>query len=89
MKSLSIKIPLSIAQTMDERAELNPMWLSDFVNDKLYNVVPDKPIQELTYVYTFKINTTTHRQVKLKAIEHNLPMNEFVGRLLAEYYGSY
>jgi hypothetical protein len=86
MKSLSIKIPLSIAQKMDERAELNPMWLTDFIKDYIDLNAPEQPIQELTYNYTFKIGDSIHKQVKLKAIDCNLPMNDLVGRLIAEYY---
>ena len=87
MKTLTVKIPLSIAQKMDDRAELNPNYLEGFIVSHLNNTdILDKPIQELSYNYTFKIDKDVHKMVKLKSIELELPMNELVGRLLAKYY---
>lgn len=87
MKSLTIKIPLSVAKIMDDKAQLNPVWLSRFIEDFLPHLeVPKQPIQELTFNYTFKIDEFAHKQIKIKAIECDLPMNEMIGRLLANYY---
>ena len=87
MKSLNVKIPLSVAQRMDDNAQLNPIFLTQFITDNLSYVYSlDKPINELSYNYTFKIDTDLHKAVKLIAFEADLPMNELVGRLLAKFY---
>jgi hypothetical protein len=86
MKSINVKIPLSIAQAMDDRAQLNPHYLTYFINAYIGKPVPEQPIQELTYNYTFKVEDSTHKAAKLKSIESNMAMNEIIGRLLAAYY---
>lgn len=87
MKSLNVKIPLSVAQRMDDNAQLNPIYLTQFIIDNLTYVYSlDKPINELSYNYTFKIDTDLHKSIKLIALEADLPMNELVGRLLAKFY---
>lgn len=87
MKSISIKIPVSIAQRMDDNAQLNPVYLTQFIIDNLHQDDSlDKPISELCYNYTFKIGDDFHKLIKLKAIELELPMNEMVGRMFSKYY---
>jgi hypothetical protein len=86
MKSLTIKIPLTIAQSMDDRGQLNPRWATNFVITYMNKPLPDQPIQEFTFNYTFKVEDDLHRTLKLKSFEQNIPMNELIGRLLATYY---
>ena len=94
MKSLNIKIPLSIAKEMDDRGQLNPAFISAFIKNNLWTVDGnkelDKPIKEMSYNYTFKIDSDLHKTIKLISIQIGLPMNELVGRLLQAYYkGTY
>ena len=87
MKSLNIKIPVPVAQRMDDNAQLNPVYLTQFIIENIdrdYSL--DKPISELCYNYTFKIDDGFHKLIKLKAIELDLPMNDLVGRLLVKFY---
>ena len=87
MKSLNVKIPLPIAERMDDNAQLNPIFLTQFITDNLSYVYSlDKPINELSYNYTFKIDTDLHKSIKLIALEADLPMNELIGRLLVKFY---
>ena len=87
MKSLNIKIPISDAQDMDDNAQLNPIYLTEFITANLDQAdCLDKPISDLCYNYTFKIDDDFHKLIKLKAIEVDLPMNDIVGRLLAKFY---
>lgn len=88
MKSLNIKIPLSIAQQLDDNAQLNPEYLTGFLVSHLSygSTIKNHKLEGLMYNYTFKAPKDLHRMVKLKAIELDLPMNEFAGRLLAYYY---
>ena len=88
MKSLNIKIPLSIAEQMSNGATLNPSYITSFIVTNLHQTdsVLDSPIKELSYNYTFKVPADLHTTVKLKSVEKGLPMNELVGRLLSNYY---
>ena len=87
MKSLNVKIPLPVAQLMDDNAQLNPVYLTEFINANLSHADSlEKPISDLCYNYTFKIDNKLHKTIKLKAIELDLPMNDLVGRLLVKFY---
>lgn len=86
LKSLNIKLPMTIMLDMDDRARLNPNWVGHFIKRNKHNKLEEKPIQELTYTYTFKIHPELHKELKLLSIEHNMPMNEYVGRLFDQYY---
>ena len=87
MKSLNVKIPLPIAQLMDDNAQLNPIYLTEFITANLDHADSlDKPISDICYNYTFKIDNKLHKTIKLKALEVDLPMNDLVGRLLAKFY---
>ena len=88
MKTINIKIPLDIAQDLDDRARLNPQWLTSFivVNWSYVSLVTDKPVVGMAYNYSFKVDDDIHKMVKLKAVELDLPMNELLGRLLQRFY---
>lgn len=87
MKSLNIKIPIADAQLMDDNAQLNPTYLTEFITATLIHADSlDKPISDMCYNYTFKIDDKLHKTIKLKALEVNLPMNDLVGRLIEKYY---
>lgn len=86
MKSLSVKIPVDIAKQLDDNAQLNPRWMSGFLIINMKKKVPDSPAEGLMVNYTCKIDDLLHKHVKLQAIENDLPINEFVARLLVKYY---
>ena len=88
MKTINIKIPLDIAQDLDDRARLNPEWLTSFIlaNWPHVDLVMDKPVKGLSSNYAFKVEDDLHKMIKLKAVELDIPMNELLGRLLQQYY---
>ena len=87
MKSLNVKIPITIAQHMDDNEQLNPIYLTEFITANIRHADSlEKPISDLCYNYTFKIDNKLHKTIKLKAIELDLPMNDLVGRLLVKFY---
>ena len=87
MKSLNVKIPILDAQLMDDNAQLNPIYLTEFITANLSHADRlDKPISDLCYNYTFKIDNDLHKTIKMKALEVDLPMNDLVGRLIEKYY---
>lgn len=71
---------------MDDKARLNPSWIAGFLILNKNKPAPENPVKGLTYNYTFKIDEVLHKEIKLLAIENDLPINEFVGRLLEKYY---
>lgn len=86
MKSLSIKIPVKMAVDMDDNNNLNPVYLKDFINRYKDCEFSNEPCPGLTLPYTFKIDAESHRAIKLAAIGHEMAMNEFICRLLQQYY---
>jgi len=88
MKTINIKIPLNIAQDLDDNARLNPQWLTSFIlaNWSQVSIVIDKPVEGLSYNYSFKVDDKLHKMVKLKAVELDIPMNDLLGRLLQIFY---
>lgn len=86
MKSITVKIPLSIATKLDQEGHLNPSFLSSFIEENVSKEIPKEPSGELTLNYTFKIKSELHTQAKITSIGHNIAMNEFIGRLLRAYY---
>jgi predicted HicB family RNase H-like nuclease len=77
---------MKIAQQLDDKAQLNPSWLSGFLIINKEKKVPKEPVQGLCMNYTFKIDSLLHKHIKLIAIENDLPVNEFIARLLEKYY---
>jgi predicted HicB family RNase H-like nuclease len=77
---------MKIAQQMDDKAQLNPSWIAGFLIINKEKKVPQQPVQGLCMNYTCKIDSLLHKHIKLIAIEHDLPINEFVARLLEKYY---
>lgn len=71
---------------MEDNEHINPIYMNKFFHNYLGCDLPQEPVTGLSINYTFKIGVTTHKTIKLKAIEHDLPMNEFLGRLIAKYY---
>lgn len=88
MKTINVKIPVEIACDMDNRARLNPQWLTTFImaNWSYVGLVQDTPIKDLTYNYSFKVPAELHKLIKLQSTEMDIPMNELIGRLLARFY---
>lgn len=86
MKTLNIKLPLSIAQQLDDKAELNAQSIGRFVASHLNTPLAKIPIQEVTLNYSFKVQDDLHRSIKLKAIDEGLAMNELIGRMFAQFY---
>lgn len=88
MKSLNIKIPFSVAKLLDDNAQLNPSFITDFIVSHIHlaEEIKDSPINEMSYQYVFKLPSEVHKTTKLKSIDLDIPMNEIIGRLLVKYY---
>lgn len=87
MKSLNIKIPLEVAQLMDNNEQLNPVYITQFIVENYNKAINlNQPIGGMCYSYTLKIDDDWHKAIRLQSFELGLPMNEMVGRLFAKYY---
>lgn len=84
-KSLSIKIPYRTMLKLEKDGNFTPRYLSNFIEEHLDQEINTKDSLELCHSYTLKIDPDLHKSIKLKAIEHNLPINEFIARLLRKY----
>jgi predicted DNA binding CopG/RHH family protein len=88
LKPINMKIPLSIAQKLDDSGQLNPQFLNSFI-DTFITIGYDslkEPITEFAFNYTFKVEEELLKRVKLEANQAGLPINEYLGRLLVRYY---
>lgn len=86
MKTLNVKVPITLGKILSDSGRLNPEWFTSFISEYIDREVTIKPDQtEFTFNYTFKIEDSLHKKLKLKAIEGDIPMNEYSGRLLLEY----
>lgn len=86
MVTINVKIPLGIAQAMDDRAQLNAQYMTFFISTYLGKDVPAEQLEGLTYNYAFKVDSSLKEVVKEKAVANKIAMNEMLGRLLAAYY---
>lgn len=88
MKTLTIKLPLSIAQSLDDRGALNPKFVSDFLSLYIYGkpVSEDDRTPDMLFTYSFKVDEHIHAMVKDEAAKQGLSIVEFVRRLFEENY---
>lgn len=89
LKTLSIKLPVSIMQQLDNAGQLNPKWVSDFLAlhmfDNLNSVTLDAT-RELVVTYSFKLSDDLHKMIKREALERDLTIIEFVRRVFQDHY---
>lgn len=89
MKTLTIKLPVSIMQLLDNNGQLNPTWVSGFISNYMFNRLTAEPREasrELLVTYTFKVNDDLHKMVKREALENDLSIVEFVRRIFEDNY---
>lgn len=89
MKTLTIKLPVSVMQLLDNSAQLNPKWVSDFIS--LYMYYDLQPLnreasRELLVTYSFKVSDDLHKSVKREALENDLSIVEFIRRIFEDNY---
>lgn len=86
MKSLSIKMPVDVAQHMDDRAELNPRHISLIITERLQDFKKADMPAGLYYGYVFKISDDLHKAIKLAATMNDMTISDFVCQLLITHY---
>lgn len=92
MRTINIKLPIDRVQEMDDRGQLNPSYIGDFVYIHTqkwgagFDLDIKNPTGKLSYYYTLKVNSELHSKVKSWAKESKLPVSELLGRLFVNYY---
>lgn len=89
MKTINVKLPIKLAERMSKEQTLNSKYASDFLYSTRHCTFPDKPIEGLTFTYSFKIYDSLHLELKIAAAQKGVALNEYTGRLFAEYYPYY
>ena len=86
MKTINIKLPISSVQEMDDRGQLNPYYITDFISKNLEHQPEDKPLGRLAFYYALKVTDELHYNISVRAKEEGLAMSEFLGRLFLSLY---
>jgi len=86
MKTINIKLSLPHVQEMDDRGQLNPYYITDFINKHIGNEIEDHPVGRLGYYYALKVDEKLHNTVATRAKKEGLAMGELLGRLFLSYY---
>ena len=85
-KTINISIPVTIAQSMDDRGLLNPEYIGVFLDTFIQCPIDKEDINQLLYRYSFKIDGDIHKKVKARSIEGNLSIADFTAQLFHKYY---
>lgn len=87
MKTLTIKINLDVVQQMDDRGQLNPSFVTDFIQNHLgHAFLGERRTSQLPFTYTFKVPDNLHKAVKMAALQKDLTMSEYVRQMFQVYY---
>lgn len=87
MKTLTIKINLDDAQQLDDRGELNPTFITNFILSHIgHAFLGERRSSQLPFTYTFKVTDDVHKRVKMAALEDDLTMSEYVRQMFQVYY---
>lgn len=87
-KSINVKLPIGIGALMDDRGHLNPQYMTEFIVaiTSSGSELPTTAIEGSTFNYSFKIDSKIHKTLKMKALEKDISLNEYLGRLVVAYY---
>ena len=96
MKTISVKLPLSIYNELAERGQLNPTYVRNFINNH-YNMelfrncymLSNHEINEPCAHYYFKIDGIQLDTLQQIAKKLKIPTNVLLGRLFDKHYKVY
>ena len=87
MKTITIKINLDQAQELDDRAQLNPSFISEFIAHYLHGMfIGEQRSTQLPFTYTLKVSNELHKGLKMAALQKDLTMSEYVRQMFQVYY---
>ena len=87
MKTITIKINFDQAQELDDRAQLNPTFVSDFITRHLHDaLIGERRSTQLPFTYTLKVSNELHKALKMAALQNDITMSEYVRQMFQVYY---
>ena len=87
MKTITIKINLDQAEELDDRAQLNPTFVSEFITRHLHAAfIGEHRSTQLPFTYTLKVSNELHKALKMAALQDDLTMSEYVRQMFKVYY---
>ena len=86
MKTITIKINLDQAQELDDRAQLNPTFISEFITRYLHEDFIGGRSTQLPFTYTLKVTNELHKALKMTAMQNDMTMSEYVRQMFQVYY---
>ena len=87
MKTITIKLNLDQAQELDDRAQLNPTFVSEFITRHLHDTfIGERRSTQLPFTYTLKVSNELHKNLKMAALYKDLTMSEYVRQMFQVYY---
>lgn len=87
MKTITIKINLDQAQELDDREQLNPMFVSEFITQYVHGMfIGEQRSTQLPFTYTLKVSNELHKALKMAALQKDMTMTEYVRQMFQVYY---
>ena len=87
MKTITIKLNLDQVQELDDRAQLNPTFVSEFITRHLHGAfIGEKRTTQLSFTYTLKVSNELHKALKMAALQNDMTMSEYVRQMFQVYY---
>ena len=86
MKTITIKLNLDQAQELEDRGQLNPKFVSEFITHYLHAGQPRYRSTQLPFTYTLKVSNELHKALKMAALQNDMTMSEYVRQMFQVYY---
>ena len=87
MKTITIKINLDQAQELDDGAQLNPTFVSEFITRHLHDpFIGERRSTQLPFTYTLKVSNELHKALKMAALQKDMTMSEYVRQMFQVYF---
>ena len=87
MKTITIKINLDQAEELDDRAQLNPTFIGEFITRHLLDdFIWERRSTQLPFTYTLKVSNELHKALKMAALQEDMTMSEYVRQMFQAYY---
>ena len=87
MKTITIKINSDQVQELNDRAQLNPTFVSEFITRHLNAAfIGERRSTQLPFTYTLKVSNELHKALKMAALQNDMTMSEYVRQMFQVYY---
>ena len=86
MKTITIKINLNQVQELEDRGQLNPKFVSEFITRYLHAGQPPYRSTQLPFTYTLTVSNELHKALKMTALQNDMTMSEYVRQMFQVYY---